>query len=81
MAFIRVINQDDADGDLGREYAKALKRAGRIYNVIKIQGLRPAALRDSVRLYIDVMHGPGELTRAEREMIAVVVSAANACHY
>jgi AhpD family alkylhydroperoxidase len=27
------------------------------------------------------MHGPSELTRAQREMIAVVVSAENECHY
>jgi len=27
------------------------------------------------------MYGPSDLSRAEREMIAVVVSPVNACHY
>jgi len=81
MAYIKVIEESDAEGDLAREYDKARRRAGRVYNVLKVQGLKPAGLRDAVRLYITVMHGPGDLTRAERETLAVVVSAANECHY
>ena len=81
MAYIRVIDEDAAEGDLAREYTKAQRRAGRVYNVLKVQGLKPAALRETVRLYLAVMHAPGELTRPEREMLAVVVSAANECHY
>ena len=81
MAYVRVIDEDEAEGDLQREYDKARRRTGRVYNVLKVQGLNPAALREAVRLYIAVMHGAGELTRPEREMLAVVVSAANECHY
>lgn len=81
MAYIRVTDEDEARDELAREYEKARRRAGRVYNVLKVQGLRPAALREAVRLYMSVMHGPGELTRPEREMLAVVVSAANECHY
>ncbi len=76
-----MVDEDEAEGELAREFAKARKRAGRIFNVLRVQGLKPAALRDTVRLYITVMHGPGELSRPEREMLAVVVSAANECHY
>lgn len=32
-------------------------------------------------LYTEIMFGTSELTRAEREMIAVAVSAVNGCHY
>jgi uncharacterized peroxidase-related enzyme len=38
-------------------------------------------LRDSIRLYQTVMFGPSPLTRAQREMLAVVVSRANDCEY
>ena len=32
-------------------------------------------------LYRDLMHRPGPLSRVQREMIAVVVSTLNNCHY
>ncbi len=32
-------------------------------------------------LYRAVMFGPSELSRTERELLAVVVSNANDCHY
>ena len=38
-------------------------------------------LRRSIDLYREIMFGPSELSRAERELVAVVVSAANNCHY
>ena len=41
----------------------------------------PAALKDSIRLYATLMFGESPLSRAQREMIAVVTSQANECHY
>ncbi|WP_319005142.1 peroxidase-related enzyme [Acuticoccus sediminis] len=38
-------------------------------------------LRCFTELYNDLMLGVSELTKLEREMIAVVVSSANRCHY
>jgi alkylhydroperoxidase family enzyme len=32
-------------------------------------------------LYAAIMFGPSELSRADRELLAVVVSVANDCHY
>lgn len=81
MAHVEIIEGDDADGILGREYARAQRRTGRIYQVLRVQSQRPEALRDAVRLYLSVMQAPGDLTRPEREMLAVVVSAENECHY
>ncbi len=81
MAFIRVIGEDEATGPLRREYDTAVERAGRVFNVLKIQGVRPRVLRAGVGLYGQIMHGDSALTRAEREMIAVVVSQVNDCHY
>jgi alkylhydroperoxidase family enzyme len=43
--------------------------------------LRPGVLEPSMELYRAIMFGPSELSRAERELLAVVVSRANDCHY
>lgn len=81
MAYIRTVAPPDAQGDLKREYDAAEKRAGKVFNIIRIMSQRPAHLRASIDIYLALMHGPGELTRAQRGMLAVVVSRTNACHY
>lgn len=81
MAHIRIIDEDEASGQLARDYETARRRAGKVFNILKIQSLAPEALHASMALYLAVMYGPSELTRAERELIAVVVSAVNECHY
>jgi alkylhydroperoxidase family enzyme len=82
MAWIKTIDPEHAEGMLKRLYDAATKRAGKIYNLIRLQSLRPSVLRTSTQLYIDLMHAHRERpTRAQREMIAVVVSRANDCHY
>jgi alkylhydroperoxidase family enzyme len=50
-------------------------------NIIRIHGVHSAVLRQHYELYAELMRGPGPLTRVQREMIAVAVSAANGCHY
>lgn len=81
MAWIKTIEPDEATGHLRREYDKATGRAGRVFNIVKIMGLNHEHLRSSVNLYLRLMHGPSELSRAQREMLAVVVSSVNQCHY
>jgi alkylhydroperoxidase family enzyme len=46
-----------------------------------VQSLNPAALAASMQLYLASMHGPSGLSRADREMLATVVSWANHCFY
>ena len=62
-------------------YESATRRAGKVFNILRLQSLRPAVLSSSTRLYAELMHAGGKLTRAQREMIATVVSRANDCHY
>jgi alkylhydroperoxidase family enzyme len=81
MAYIRVIGPNEADGFLKRQYEAAEKRAGRVSNIVSIQGHNPAVLQSSIRFYRDVMYGESPLSRKQREMLAVVVSKANNCHY
>ncbi len=82
MAWIRTILPGEATGLLQRLYDEAAARAGKVFNVLRIQSLRPEVLQAGVELYKELMHSPrSPLTRAQREMIAVAVSRANACHY
>lgn len=50
-------------------------------HIIRIHGCHPRVMRQHYELYIELMRRPGPLTRIQREMIAVVVSATNGCHY
>ncbi len=81
MAYIKTIPPEDADGDLADDYGKALGRGGRVWNIVRLMSLNPAVLRESMRFYLATMRGPSPLSRAQREMLAVVVSQANDCHY
>ena len=81
VAWIRTIDEKDAAGQLAVIYDAARKRAGRVYNILKIQSQNPAALQAMLDLYAAAVRGESPLTRAQREMLAVVVSRANNCHY
>ena len=82
MAWIETVAPESATGLLKRLYAAAVKRAGKVFNVIRLQSLRPETLRASTQLYREVMHSAkSPLSRAQRELIATVVSRVNACHY
>ena len=50
-------------------------------NIIRIHGIHSAVLKQHYELYAELMRGPGPLTRVQREMIAVTVSAENRCRY
>ncbi|MFQ5461025.1 MAG: carboxymuconolactone decarboxylase family protein [Phycisphaerae bacterium] len=81
MAWIEQIAEDQAEGQLARVYAAGVKRAGRVFNIVRVQSQNPPVLQAGMGLYMAVMHGDSPLTRAQREMMAVVVSRANECHY
>jgi alkylhydroperoxidase family enzyme len=50
-------------------------------NIIQIHALHPAVMRQHFALYRELMHQPGPLSRREREMLALRVSALNQCRY
>jgi hypothetical protein len=50
-------------------------------NIIQIHGVHSKVLRQHYDLYRELMYAQGPLTRVQREMIGVVVSACNACRY
>ena len=81
MAWIKQIPDDEADGLLKEQYDAALRRAGRVFNIVRVMSLNAPLMRDSMSFYITLMKGPSPLRRAQREMIATVVSAEVGCHY
>jgi uncharacterized peroxidase-related enzyme len=81
MAWIKTIEPEDASGELKNEYMRAVARAGKAFNILTLQSLNPETLHASIGLYLATMHAPSGLSRAERELMAVVVSRANDCFY
>lgn len=48
---------------------------------MSVQSLNPRAMAAHLELYLALMFGHGGLKRAQREMIAVLVSSLNKCEY
>jgi alkylhydroperoxidase family enzyme len=81
MPHIEEVPPEHATGITKQEYEKAMRRAGRIWNIVSIMSPNGHAMRDSMRFYGTLMFGESPLSRSQREMIAVVTSQANACEY
>lgn len=80
-AWIRTISPGEAAGRLADVYARIAGRSGSVAHILSCQSLHPEGLRDHYALYRTLMFDRGALSRAERESIAVAVSAVNGCHY
>ena len=72
MAFIRYVAEE--------EIPESDRVADRD-NIIRIHGVHSRTMKHHYELYKELMRGRSPLTRAQREMIAVVVSVKNECHY
>ncbi len=81
MAWIRMIPEGEAEGRLKELYGELREPWGGVDNILKIHSLNVPSLEAHFQLYATLMRGMSELSRIEREMIAVVASAANRCHY
>ncbi len=82
MAWIPMIPEDEAKGELAELYAKCRDpRWGGVDNILRIHSLNPPTLRAHLGVYQTACHAASPLTRAQREMIAIAVSATNECHY
>ena len=81
MAWIKVIPEKEATGQLRELYEKYAEPSGVVDNILKIHSLSPESLRAHVVVYKTLMYGKSPIKRPQREMIAVVASAANRCTY
>jgi len=78
---LRIPDESKLDQDLKDYYAKCQEKLGLVPNVIRAWSLRPKKLRTFIQTYGELMLGESGLSKLEREMIAVVVSACNRCYY
>jgi uncharacterized peroxidase-related enzyme len=78
---LRVPAEDEVPGEVSELWAKPLEKLGFVPNVLRVYAIRPRHLLLWNAFYEDLMRGESGLTKAEREMIAVVVSTENRCHY
>ena len=69
------------DPDLRKYFAICDEKIGFVPNVLAAYSFDAAKLRAFIAMYNDLMLGESRLSKLEREMIAVVVSAANRCYY
>ncbi|MCU0360953.1 MAG: peroxidase-related enzyme [Bacteroidia bacterium] len=81
MAYIKVIEPVESEGELKRIYNDLLSVRGQIAEVYKVQSLNPESILKHMELYMTLMYGKSPLSRLQREMIAVVVSVSNNCKY
>ena len=81
MPYVRTVPYDQAGSDLKPAYDAMLKSRGMISNVHAVSSLRPHIIKTLTDHVEAVMFTDSGLTRAEREMIAAVVSAVNKCQY
>jgi uncharacterized peroxidase-related enzyme len=69
------------DPDNATYFAKCEEKLGFVPNVLAAYAFDNAKLRAFILMADDLMLGDSGLSKAEREMIAVAVSAVNHCHY
>lgn len=81
IARLRVPSEDEVPDEVRELWAGPLERMGFVPNVQRAFALRPAHLLAWWGHYDELMRGDSALSKAQREMIAVVVSATNRCHY
>jgi alkylhydroperoxidase family enzyme len=81
VPWIEQIPIEEATGLLKRQFDAAIKRAGRVWHIVHIMSQNPIMLRDSMRMYSAALYAESPLSRSQREMLAVVVSVENNCHY
>ena len=82
MAWIEIVDEPEASGRLSELYAGMVDPDyGRVDTILRIHSLHPEGLRTHHELYREVMTGTQTLRKVDREMIALVVSVINECHY
>ena len=82
MPWIHVIDEPQAEGKLAEIYAGLRDTRGNVANIHRIHSLFPEALRAHMDLYRVLLYSnDAEISRADAELIATVVSIENSCDY
>jgi uncharacterized peroxidase-related enzyme len=72
---------ESLDEDMQRYFEICAEKLGLVPNVLRTFSKNQDKLRAFAQYYNTLMLAPSELTKLEREMVAVVVSSANRCFY
>jgi len=81
MAWIKIIKEAEAEGELKANYDKMIEPWGGVDNIMKIHSLNVPSLKAHNLIYGTLMRGKSDLSRIQREIIAVAASVANHCKY
>jgi uncharacterized peroxidase-related enzyme len=81
LTWLRVPDPAELPAEVHALWEPSLDKLGFVPNVLRLYALRPSHLVAWTAHYDELMKGDSGLTKAEREMIAVVVSVTNDCAY
>ncbi|MGB0953043.1 MAG: peroxidase [Planctomycetota bacterium] len=81
MAWIHQTSDAEATGLIAKIFEDARKRAGKVWNIVRLTSINGRMTRAHLGLYSSVMKTDSSLSPRVRETLAVVVSRANDCHY
>ena len=81
MSWLRTPDESELPDDVQALFEQPREKLGFVPNVLRLYALRPSHLVLWDAHYNELMKGVSGLSKAEREMIAVVVSVANECRY
>ncbi|NQT65212.1 MAG: carboxymuconolactone decarboxylase family protein [FCB group bacterium] len=76
-----MIDEEKAEWKLKEAYESIAGKGRKMAHILKVQSLNPEAMKAHYQLYRNIIMGKSDLTRAQREMIAIVVSVKNGCFY
>lgn len=80
--WIETVPDGEWTGELARLHEAVVDREyGRVDHIMAIHSLNPRGLAAHNALYGSAMAGTATLRKVERELIALVVSLENRCHY
>jgi len=79
--FGQEIPEDEAEGELKEWYDRLRDPWGGVDDIMRIHSISLPTMKGHYELYKSAMTGNPDLSRKEREMIAIVVSSINQCHY
>ena len=82
VSWIETTNDEDWDGELAHIRDRVVdQKTGKVDHIMAVHSLNPRSLIAHQVLYESAMRGTATLRKVDRELIAVLVSSINECHY
>ena len=81
LAWLHVPGEEEVPEEVRSLWQRADEKLGFVPNVLRTWALRPDHMLRWRKYMDELLKGASGLTEAQREMIGVVVSSTNRCHY